>query len=197
MYMLGQNSSFNQTKSTSVNNNFPSNTSGSEAITSGGNVNVAEASAKKPVNKNLFIGLGVAVAIIAIGVSAYFLFFKNADKSSSEVKVTEGVSASGPNASTDIQKQLDAKIASSATEQEAIDARFSKASFMIMDEDFDSALALLNEITPSSLSDYDQYRLYNYYTTVYQNLGNEAEVENYQKLAEEAHERDMASYKPE
>ena len=191
--MLGQNS-FSKQDNTNQDGGaiVSSNNAGSAAPAAP----AASTGAKKPLNKTLLFAI-IGVVVVAAGVGAYFLFFnKNGGSSSSTVKITEGVSASGPNASQEVQKQLDQKISSSSDEREVLDAKFSKISFMVMDDEFDSALTALNEFNPSDLSDYDQYRLYNYYTTVYQNLGNESEVERYQKLADEAHKRDLSSYSP-
>ena len=203
MYMIGRKVSSKANANSNIDGAIVSSGSStppprSAAFGSGPAAPIASAGAKPSRSKKPLLAVAAVLAIVAIGASVYFLVIKKpAGSSSNAVKVTEGVSASGPNASANIQKQLDDKIAKSADADEVIDAKFSKVSFMIMDEDYETALTTLDEFIASDLSDYNQYRLYNYYTTVHKYLGNGAEADRYQKLSDEAHERDLASYKPE
>ena len=195
--MIGQNS-YSGTNNNSNNGTNPP--SGPSIVASGASAPPAPAGTKKPLRKKLIVVLVGVVILAGLGTAAFFLFFNKSTgwfaPSDPTPTVTENnkLSISGNKTDQEIINQFDNAISSASNNEEALNSTFSKISFQIMSGEFETALTELNKLDTSSLSDYDQYRLHNYYVTVYKNLGNEAEAAKHQTLSDEAHARDLATF---
>lgn len=155
---------------------------------------------KKTINKKM-LGIVVGgVILVSLVVAAFLIFFKKPAEeptpSEPTATITENnkLSISGDKTDQEIIDQFNDAISSATTAEETMNATFSKISFEVMSGEFEAALVELDKIDASSLSDYDQYRLHNYYVTTYKGLGNADEATRHQTLSDEAHARDLASF---
>ncbi|MBR2586774.1 hypothetical protein IKE71_00135 [Candidatus Saccharibacteria bacterium] len=150
-------------------------------------------------NKPVPLIIGGAVLLISI-VAAVVVFLvlpalsPNPTTPTATISEDNKLSISGDKSTEEAKKQFDDVISSAKSTEEAMDATFAKIGFEIMSGEYETALSELSSINESNLSDFDQYRLHNYYTTAYTSLGNTKEAERHQTLASEAHERDLASF---
>ena len=90
-------------------------------------------------------------------------------------------------------EKFDQQISSAKDEAEKTDNILSKVGYYVIMEQYDQALAELDNININGLSDYDQYRIYSNYANVYSGLKNGAKAAEYQKLAEAANARDFGN----
>lgn len=148
-------------------------------------------------SKKLPLIIGVAVLVIGLGVGAYFLFFRPKSEGTPVQVLTADSVTTGKESEEATLKDLDKTLAESKDAAEKLDNTLNKVRYLIMLEDYETALSELETLSDAGLSDYDLYRLYGHYSTVYNGLGDTAKANRYKKLADEAHSRDFDAYATE
>ena len=141
----------------------------------------------KRFNPVLLVVISV-LSTAAVGVLVYFLFLA---PRSSENNVVYKISTETVSVQTsdEMIESYDQQIAQAQTAEDALEAKLDKVTFETMDERYADALGILNTIDVKSLSDAEQYRVYNHYTSIYQYLKDYTNAEKYQKLAQDVIDR--------
>ena len=145
----------------------------------------------KKLNPVFLVVLSV-LSTAAVGALVYFLFLApRPEKNETPFQVSSETVAVG--SSEEILNAYDAKIADAKTDAEILSAKIDKATFGLLDSQYQETIDVLNTIDVKSLNDGDQYAVYNHYASAYQGLGDYTNAEKYQKLAQEALERTYAN----
>ncbi len=192
MYMIGQNSFSN------TNTNPDMITSGSTPAPQPMSPTspTAQNAPRKPLGTPLIILLSVLGGVLLSAV-IYFVFIQPKSEGNSTASYEVEVKQASPdNDGTQTYQetltQFDKEISSTNNEEDKLDLELNKAGYYIIIEDYDSALASLDTIDVKSLDNYDQYRVYNYYASAYEEKGEETQAARYRQLADEANARELA-----
>lgn len=165
----------------------------SSDATLAGNAQPAPAQTKKPLNiKTILIIIVAAITGAGVAVAVILILNKKSDGEHVTVYETETVSDGSQTVAETVEK-FDEQISSAKDEAEKIENILSKIGYFIIMEQYDQALAELDSINVGGLSDYDQYRVYSNYASVYSGLKNSTKATEYQKLAEAANARDFGN----
>lgn len=173
---------------------------GKEPIISSGAVPSASISSNtnstKP-KKSLGLGVVILAILITAVVTAGAVWFFTRPQSEPEGETVPITYSSPDNDGTqaieDTTRAFDQEIAAAKTNEEELNLKLNKAGYFLILEDYDSAIDQLNAIDLSSLSAFDQYRVYNHLASAYDGKNDTAQANNYRSLATEAQARDMAS----
>ena len=197
--MIGQNSFSNANNNTNTAIFSGGKSSTSTPNQPSGVASVNDTSAKMAGNKmnfkNILIALG-ALVVVAGAVVAVVLLLKNKPtqgQGEETVIYNSSPDNDGTQTSQETLNEFDKSIASATTEEEKFGMQLNKIGYYIITGDYASALSDLNSFDINSMSDFDQCRIYNYYTSLYEAQGDTAKVEQYKKLADEALARDFAN----
>ncbi|MBR5389653.1 hypothetical protein IK146_03785 [Candidatus Saccharibacteria bacterium] len=197
--MIGQNSFSNANNNTNTAIFSGGKSSASTPNQPSGVASANDASAKTTGNKvnfkNILIALG-ALVVVAGAVVAVVLLLKNKPtqgQGEETVIYNSSPDNDGTQTSQETLNEFDKSIASATTEEEKFGMQLNKIGYYIITGDYASALSDLNSFDINSMSDFDQCRIYNYYTSLYEAQGDTAKVEQYKKLADEALARDFAN----
>ncbi|MBQ3294181.1 hypothetical protein IJG98_00430 [Candidatus Saccharibacteria bacterium] len=148
---------------------------------------------KKPLPlKTILIAIAAALIGAGVAVAVILILNKKSDGEHVTVYETETVSDGSQTVAETVEK-FDEQISSAKDEAEKIENILSKVGYFIIMEQYDQALAELDSINVGGLSDYDQYRVYSNYASVYSGLKNSTKATEYQKLAESANARDFGN----
>ena len=150
---------------------------------------------KKPLA--LIISL-VAVALIALGVGVYLLFFNEKTSPFSEAPNEEPLAPAevvyvapedddGTGLSNFIEEKIE-ETASSGNETESFRYKMMALNLKTEDGEYDAVLSELNSYTPASLSAEERFMLYNTYSRVYEATGDTEKYDEYYNLALSARE---------
>lgn len=202
IYMIDQASSQTNNQTPPAPTNPAGSASPFGAITSNPHGQTTPISSGKSIRRKKALKIIFLILVLAgLGVGAYYMFFK--DKQNG-IEVNTSVVVEDANLSNDgtIQNEemlntIDQRINSAHTDAERFEETMRKVTYLIAMEDYSAILDIANSISDEGLSDYDLFRLYNAYSTAYAGLGETANAERYQTLAEEAHLRDLSSFSVE
>lgn len=194
--MIGQKGFFNTS-----NSNTDANLG--DAIVSSGNATppnpnftpetVNQPRPKKPLSPVLLVLISV-FATAAVGALVYFLFLapKNTDGETREI-IYASPDNDGTKTNEETIAEFDKQIAAASDDDVELGLTLNKVGYYMLMEDYESALSVLSGIDVSSLNDFDQYRVYNHFASVYNGLNNKSKAEEYRKLAEAANSRDFSN----
>jgi lipopolysaccharide export LptBFGC system permease protein LptF len=176
--MMGQNS-FSNTTNTTVDVQEPAN-----------QIMVAQrdtTSTKIFSPKNIIIF--VIAALIGAGITAaiFLLFINRQPVANGPTAPIEYASQDNDDSEIkeDTTKNIDNNISSSTDETEKLSLKLNKVDYYQIDEEYDKALEILNDIDINSLDSDDKYRVYTYYIDIYEGKNDTAQVEYYESLANE------------
>lgn len=205
--MIGQKGFFKTNSSSNVNLNDAIISSGSNtapasapspapdpASSTAPSTNFPAQKEKKPLPVKTIL-IAVAAALVGAGVAVGVVLIINNTKK--QEGITQEITYSSPDndgtqTNEETLAEFDKAIDNAKDESESFSLLLNKVGYNIIIADYDAALAILDGINLSELDDFDQYRVYNYYTSAYKEMGNTAKAEQYQKLADEANARDFA-----
>ncbi|MBR2695627.1 hypothetical protein IKE86_01815 [Candidatus Saccharibacteria bacterium] len=149
---------------------------------------------KKPLDLKV-IFIAIAAALVGAGIAVAVVLIVNNLNNREEGETTEITYSSPDNDGTkqneEVIAEYDKKIAETSDKEVELGLTLNKAGYYNLIEDYDSAISVLQGIDVSSLDNFDQYRVYNYFSTAYEGKGNSAEASRYHQLAEEANARDF------
>ena len=190
MYMIGQNSFSNS-------NNNPNGSIFSATQTPSQNITSSTGKTEKKSGNAKTIIIAIVAALVGAGIATAVVLLVTNSSTQVEGETTDIQYASPDNDGTQtIQETLDEfdkEIAAAKTDDERLSLTINKAGYYQLNDDFDSALSLLKTIDVSALDDFDQYRVYNTYSSVYESMGDTTQYEQYKKLADEAMARDFGN----
>ncbi len=188
MHMIGQNSFSNS-------NNNPNGSVFSNVPASGQSISSSSEQAEQKSGKIKTIIIAIVAALVGAGITTAVFLLTSNRQTPSKGEVTEIQYASPDNDGTktveETLSEFDKEIAAAQSDNERLSLTINKVGYYQINEDYDSALSLINTIDINSLSDFDQYRVYNTYSGIYQSMGDDANYSQYKKLAEEALARDF------
>lgn len=117
----------------------------------------AYAPAKKPVNKKLFIGLGIAAGVIALGIAGFFVFknFKGGSKGDSYVYVTDSDINFVKNPKAVEAIELGRNKGDEITYSQVFYSPNGKFVYFFTKVDYDDYTGTLNRVLKSKISDKD------------------------------------------
>ncbi len=146
-------------------------------------------------SKPIFVAAISVLVTLLLCVGAYYLFLKPKDESQGEeVKIGYATPDNdGTKTEEETITEFDDKISSTSSTEEKLNLIMNKAGYYIIIEDYNSAIAALDTIDVSTLSDFDQQRVYNRYATAFEKLGDTAKSDQYRQLADEASARDLGN----
>ena len=155
----------------------------------------APAPVKKPLSIKTIL-IVIVAAVVGAGIAVGVIFLLN-HKGSEDGETKEITYASPDNDGTktveETVAEFDKQIAEAKEDDVELGLKLNKVGYYMLNDDYESALTVLEGINVSSLDDFDQYRVYNHYASVYKGLGNSAKAAEYQKLADDANSRDFGS----
>lgn len=151
-------------------------------------------SAKKFSPTTLIIAIVSALIGAGIAVGVMLLINKKPATSEEEIEIKVEPASMDNDGSQTIEegaKKYDEEISKSTNEEEKFSWTINKVTYYIINEDYDSALAMLDAMDIASLDNYDQYRVYNHYVSLYESKGDTAQAERYQQLSDEALSKEL------
>ena len=156
----------------------------------------APAQAKEP--KKISPALVAIISVLAtalVGVVVYFVFLAPRTESDGETRdiIYASPDNDGSKTTEETIAEFDKQISATTDDDVELGLTLNKVGYYMLVDDYDSALETLNSINVSGLDDFDQYRVYNHYASVYEGLGNSTKAAEYRQLAENANSRDFNS----
>lgn len=167
----------------------------SSDATPAGNAQPAPAQTKKPLNiKTILIIIVAAIAGAGIAVGVILLLNHKGGEDGETKEITyASPDNDGTQTVAETVAEFDRQIAEAKENDVELGLKLNKVGYYMLNDDYESALGVLEGINVSQLDDFDQYRVYNHYASVYKGLGNSTKAAEYQKLAEAANSRDFSS----
>ena len=146
--------------------------------------------------------IAIVSALVGAGIAVGIMLLINnkptTDKNEIEIRIEPAsIDHDGSQTIEEGAKQYDEEIEKSTNEEEKFSWTMNKVTYYAVNEDYDSALAMLNAIDVASLDSYDQYRVYNHYVSIYEVKGDTAEAERYQQLSDEALSKELEKVQAE
>ena len=150
----------------------------------------------QPTNqKKLIIIIASIIAVIGLGVGAYFLFFKPSnnptpatDDSSETTTESEIPKASSEKPEAERLKDYDNEIAAAGNDADRLNLILDNVMVMVELGHTGDALTRLQSVDTTGLSDFDLYRVYSHFAYVYDTTGDTAAANSYHDLANAAYD---------
>ncbi|MBR3595010.1 hypothetical protein IKL45_02090 [Candidatus Saccharibacteria bacterium] len=151
----------------------------------------------KPAKKKLIIIIAAAVAVIGLGIGAYFLFFNKPatpnnnkpDDNTSETTDDTVPKASSEKPEDERLKDYENEIALADNDADRLNLILDNVMVLTDLGHPGEALARLQSVDTTGLSDFDLYRVYSHFAYVYDNMGDTAASNSYHDLANSAYDR--------
>lgn len=149
----------------------------------------------KRLNPTIFVATIISALVgagIAVGVMLLIYNKPAVGEAAMEILIEpSAIDNDGTQTIEEGAKKYDEDIAKSTNEEEKFSYTLNKVTYYIINEEYASALAILETIDMQSLDSYDQYRVYNHYASLHSAKGDTAEADRYQRLSDEALSREL------